>query len=256
MDLTLLASQLLPTLLASGGVTAAVKTIRFVKEGEKGVKLRFGKARRYKVGRRKGQVMVIEPGLRLLIPFLDTLVRRPVRQQTIRSDNQEIMLKDKTVFLVSAVTIFRVTDIYKALFEIDDLDGSIDDFCMAVLRDYLSLKMSDDIANTAQLAAEMLELLREKAAEWGVEFIAFRLTNCSPTNQTADLILISETTRRRTDAVVVADRLLGGLGINPMLAAAVVGVPVAAGISTRHQLPKLPQVNMTAVHVDGEEDDD
>lgn len=230
--------DLLPTLLPLlGGGASVVQGIRFVREGEAGIKLRFGKAVRYKTGPYAGQAKVIQPGLRLLIPFVDTLVRRHVRQQTIRSDNQEIMLKDKTVFHVSAVTIFKVVDVYRALFEIDDLDGSIDDFCMAVLRDYLSQKDAEGLESTQQMSEEMFDLLVAKGAEWGVEFISFRLTNCSPSSQTAELILTKSLTERRTEALEgVAPKFGGSLAdINPSLAAALVGIPVAATISgARH----------------------
>ena len=67
----------------------------------------------------------MEPGFLFLIPKVDSLVRRHVRQQTIELNEQEVILKDNTIWVVSAVVFFRVKDIYKALFEIDDLDGGV-----------------------------------------------------------------------------------------------------------------------------------
>lgn len=227
--LQLLSGLLVPVV---GGLVSVAKGIKFVPEGQRGIKLRFGKAVRYKAGSLKGKPKVIEPGLRLLIPFVDTLVRRHVRQQTIRSEDQEIMLMDKAVFHISAVTIFRVTDVYRALFEIDDLDGSIDDFCMAVLRDFLSQKDADEIINTMKISEELLALLVEKGSEWGVEFISFRLTNCSPSSQTAELLLTKPLAERKMEALkAAADSAKTTLAeMDPMLSAALVGVPVAAGI--------------------------
>ncbi|HKX73554.1 MAG TPA: SPFH domain-containing protein [Candidatus Saccharimonadales bacterium] len=228
----LLSTILVPVL---GALVSVAKGIKFVPEGQRGIKLRFGKAVRHKTGPLKGQPKVIEPGLRLLIPFVDTLVRRHVRQQTIRSEDQEIMLKDRSVFRISAVTIFRVTDVYRALFEIDDLDDSVDDFCMAVLRDFLSVKDADGIADTQQISKELLQLLVAKAEEWGVEFISFRLTDCSPTSQTAELLLTKTLASRKMEALNAAAKEAGTTlnDLDPTLAAAIIGVPVAASIGAR-----------------------
>lgn len=228
-----------------GGLVGVFKGIKFVPEGQRGIKLRFGKAVRYKTGTNKGKPKVVEPGLRILIPFVDTLVRRHVRQQTIRSENQEVMLKDRSVFRITAVTIFRVTDVYRALFEIDNLDDSVDDFCMAVLRDYLSQKDADGIIDTQKISEELLQLLIQKGSEWGVEFLAFRLTDCSPTSQTADLLLTKTLAGRRMEALAEAAKAAGidVRDMDPALGAAVVGIPVAASIGARRGRRRTTDAN-------------
>ncbi|MGD1069320.1 MAG: SPFH domain-containing protein [Bryobacteraceae bacterium] len=107
------------------------KTFNYVKEGELGIKLRFGKASRDKDGKPR----VIPPGFVMMIPWVDTLAKHHVRQQTIRFDNQEIMIRDGLIFRINAAVIFRVNDIYRALFEIEDLHTSITDIGMGILRD-------------------------------------------------------------------------------------------------------------------------
>jgi SPFH domain/Band 7 family protein len=56
------------------------KTFNYVKEGELGIKLRFGKASRDKDGKPR----VIPPGFVMMIPWVDTLAKHHVRQQTSR----------------------------------------------------------------------------------------------------------------------------------------------------------------------------
>ena len=103
-----LVNDLLPVatgLIGGGG--ALVKGIAFIREGQAGVKLRFGKAVRDKQGVPK----VYGPGFQFMIPFVHSLVRRHVRQTALRSDLPHIMLADHTVFEVSTVVIFRVTNV-------------------------------------------------------------------------------------------------------------------------------------------------
>src|SRR5262245_14203957 len=104
-------------LLGSALVTV-FKSIAFVHEGQRGVKLRFGKAVRYRNGKNAGQPKIVEPGFVFMIPFIDKLQRRHVRQETIRLDYQKIMFKDGMIFQVSAQLMFTVTYLYSAMCEI------------------------------------------------------------------------------------------------------------------------------------------
>lgn len=110
------------------------KTFNFVTEGELGIKLHFGKAKRDK----DGEPVIIPPGFVMMIPWVDHLEKHHVRQQTVRLDNQKIMIRDGLIFNINAAIIFRVTDIYRALFEIDGLNTSIAGLSMGILRDVLT----------------------------------------------------------------------------------------------------------------------
>jgi len=222
--------ELLLQIVVAGGsaVVAGVKAFKFVQEGELGIKLRFGRALLDEAGEPK----VIPPGFVLLIPFIETLQRRHVRQQTLRLANQRIMISDGLIFNISAVVIFRVKDVYRALFEIDDLDQSLSDLSMGVLRDVLSGKSHTELYDLDVIAAELLEQLREKAEEWGVEFNQFKLTDCAPTNETALLVNARAAVRMRVEALEsVRDRIEDFDELSPTLAAALVGVPLTTSVT-------------------------
>lgn len=220
-------AQLLAAVLAAVG--SLFKAIRFVHEGELGIKLRFGKARRDKSNR----PLVINPGFVFLIPFVDTLKRRHVRQQTLRLDNQRIMVARGLIFDVSAVMLFRVKDIYRALFEIDDLDNSLGDLSMGILRDVLACKEYSELSDMETIGAELLQRLREKSEEWGVDFKQFKLTNCAPTAETAPLVNAEAGVRFKVDALKAAAEAMGiGFAVlPPVLAAALVGVPLVTAVT-------------------------
>src|SRR3989338_9163814 len=116
--------------------TLLFKSLKFIQEGEQGIKLTFGKAKRDSQGKPK----VIQPGFALLFPWVQSLQRHHVRQQTLKLDRQSIALADGLIYEVNAIVIFRVNDIYKALFEIDYLDESLTDISMGILREVLSAK--------------------------------------------------------------------------------------------------------------------
>src|SRR5262245_41592064 len=203
---------------------ALIITLRFVKEGERGLVLRLGQ-----VVRRDGKPHVIEPGCLFLIPRVDSLVRRHVRQQTIELNEQEVILKDNTIWVVSAVVFFRVKDIYKALFEIDDLDGGVRNLCMGELRTVLQqLPRYDAIKEIDSVQRALMESVARRADEWGIELINFRLTNCMPSAETATFVTAQTAVSTRVKALQDA-----GVLHDPQLAAALLGAPVVASLASR-----------------------
>jgi regulator of protease activity HflC (stomatin/prohibitin superfamily) len=203
---------------------ALFASLRFVKEGERGLILRFGQ-----VTRKNGVPRVIEPGFLFLVPKVDNLVRRHVRQQTIELNEQEVILRDNTIWVVSAVVFFRVKDIYKALFEIDDLDGGVRNLCMGELRTVLqNLPSYDAIKEIDRVSCALMESVARRADEWGIEVINFRLTNCMPTAETATFVTAQTAVAARVKALQDA-----GVLHDPQLAAALLGAPVVASLGRR-----------------------
>ncbi len=207
---------------------SALKSIRFVHEGEMGIKLRFGRA----LKNRDGTPKVIKPGFALMIPFVETLKRHHVRQQTLRLDHQKVMIMNGLIFNVSAIVIFRVKDIYRALFEIDDLDSSLADLSMGILRDVLCNKEYSDLSDMKKISEELLVALQVKSEEWGVQFIEFKLTDCAPTSETAPLINAKIGVRMKVEALQFAasELKVEAAEMSPILAAALVGVPLVTSI--------------------------
>ncbi len=224
-----LLGPLMQVLLAvGGGIYTLLKSIKFVQEGELGIKLRFGKAVRV-----NGVPKVIPPGFVLLIPFVDTLRRQHVRQQTLRLDNQKVMIAQGLIFNVSAVVMFRIRDIYRALFEINDLNRALVDLSMGLLRDELAHKTHLELTDIEGISTGLLGRLKSHADEWGVEFIQFKLTDCAPTVETAPLINAQIGVTMKLNALETASAKLGVKlsDLSPVLAAALVGVPMVTAIA-------------------------
>ena len=212
-----------------GLVTGVFKTVKFVQEGELGIKLRFGRALRNK----DNTPRVINPGFVLLIPFVETLKRHHVRQQTLRLEDQKVMVARGLIFNVSAMVILRVKDIYRALFEIDDLDNSLADLSRGILRDVLADKEYSELSNMEAISDELLRKLQEKAEEWGVTFIQFKLTDCAPSPETAPLVNAEAGVRLKMEALKAAAKDMGVevYTLSPVFAAALVGVPLVTAIT-------------------------
>lgn len=209
------------------------KAFKFVHEGELGIRLRFGKAVRNK----DGTPRIIQPGFVLILPFVEVLRTRHVRQQTLALADQTVMIKDGLTFRVSAMVMFKVSNIYKALFEIENLNASLTDISMATLRETLAIKDQSELSDMKGMSEELLVTIRTKAVEWGVEFMGFRLTDLSPTAETAPLINAERGVKFKIAALKAGLSDLNGelKTIPPILAAALIGVPMVSSVGAADQ---------------------
>ena len=217
--------------VAGGAIVGAFKSIKFVQEGSRGLKLRFGKV----VRNRDGTPKVIEPGFVLMIPFIETLQRRHVRQQEVTLEEQTITLKSGLTFRVAGAVYFRVGDVYKALFDIEQLDESIEQLSMGVLRDEVAKHDNHhDLSDTEKIAHEIFEKIKERTDTWGVALIDFRLTTCAPTAESAPIVNLESAATMRIKVIQDVAKKLGTTTaqlIRSGMAAILVGAPMVASSS-------------------------
>lgn len=219
--------------LVISSILTLFKSFKFIQEGEQGIKLTFGKANRD----RNNKPVIIQPGFAFLIPWVQSLKRHHVRQQTHRLNYQSITLADGLIYNVSAIVIFKVSDIYKALFEIEQLDQSLVDLSMGVLREVLSAKRHNELQNMRSISSELLEQLRDRTDQWGVELIQFNLTDCAPSKESAPLVTVEAGVRLRLAALKSATKDGNIDSMTDILAATLVGMPLVASVTNAVSKP-------------------
>jgi regulator of protease activity HflC (stomatin/prohibitin superfamily) len=227
-----LLQALVPAISLAAPLLGAISGVRFVQESERGVKLRWGRA----IRNRDGTPRIVEPGFVLTLPTVHRLRRVHVRTKTLALGKQWIMLADHTTFSVGALVVTRIMDtpsaVYRSLFEVDDVENSVEMYCASALRDVLLTIRYTDLAEPDQLAGRVRERVEPRLAEWGVRVEEIRLTDCSPTPETARMILTMTEANAKADALIQAAEKLDAAGhaIEPSLAAALIGTPVAVAI--------------------------
>jgi regulator of protease activity HflC (stomatin/prohibitin superfamily) len=206
-------------------VFLAFKAFKFVQEGEHGVKLRFGAVKRNSAG----EPAVMKPGWLFLIPFVDNLRTIHVREKYIGLASQTVILKDKTTFVADAAMNFKVTDVYKALFDINNLEEALGMKARAIFRevcDTVSI-VGDDSTTFAQISEQVLEKLRPTTERWGVEVTSFQIRNFCPTTETAVFISAKTAVQTKIAALKAAEI---DPKEHPELAAALIGIPVMSTV--------------------------
>ena len=177
-------------------VVLVPQTFRILREYERGVVFRLGKL----VGP-KG------PGLVVLIPFVDRLVKVDLRVVTIDVAKQEVMTKDNVPATVDAVVYFRVEDPVAAVIKVENFWKATSLIAQTTLRSVLGQVPLDDLLSQRDVINQKLqEIIDRQTVPWGVKVTAVETREVSlPDSMKRAMAKQAEAERERRAKVVNAE---------------------------------------------------
>jgi regulator of protease activity HflC (stomatin/prohibitin superfamily) len=132
--------------------------VRIVWQYEQGVLFRLGRFR----GTRA-------PGLRVIVPFIDTLRKVSLRIVTMPIQSQGIITRDNVSVDVSAVAYFRVVDAVKSVLAIENVSAAINQIAQTTLRKVVGQHTLDQtLSETDAINLDIRTILDATTADWGV----------------------------------------------------------------------------------------
>jgi regulator of protease activity HflC (stomatin/prohibitin superfamily) len=133
--------------------------IKIVKEYERGVVFRLGRL----VGPRG-------PGLILLLPFIERMVKVDLRTVTMDVPAQEVITRDNVTVRVNAVSYFRVIDPSAAVTNVTDYIRATSQIAQTTLRSVLGQSSLDELLSERdKINAELQRIIDEQTEPWGVK---------------------------------------------------------------------------------------
>jgi regulator of protease activity HflC (stomatin/prohibitin superfamily) len=159
-DLVKLIAWIIPLIVLA--VIILAQTIRILREYERGVIFRLGKL----LGT-KG------PGLILLIPIVDRMVRMDLRVVTIDVARQEVMTRDNVPMTVDAVVYFRVIDPEAAVVRVEKYLKATSLVSQTTLRSVLGQAELDELLSQRdKINLRLQEIIDRQTDPWGIKVIA------------------------------------------------------------------------------------
>ena len=147
-------------------IVVIVASIRIIDQYERGVVLTLGK-----------YTGVRDPGLRLVVPFIQRMMKVDIRSTPIDVPKQEVITKDNVTVGVDAVVYFRVIDAPKAVLETTNYVYATSQFAQAALRDVAgNADMDELLSKRDQISQQIKEIVDAETDKWGidVENVRFR----------------------------------------------------------------------------------
>jgi regulator of protease activity HflC (stomatin/prohibitin superfamily) len=151
--------------LAFFALIAIGSSVRILREYERGVIFRLGR-----LIAQKG------PGLILLIPFIDRMVKVDLRTVTLNIPPQEVITRDNVPAGVNAVAYFRVIDPRKAITEVENYLLATSQISQTALRSVLGKAEFDQLLSERErLNEELQKIIDESTEPWGVKVTAVEI---------------------------------------------------------------------------------
>ena len=170
--------------------------IRILREYERGVVFRLGKLLRAK-----------GPGLVLLIPFVDRMVRIDLRVVTIDVPKQEMMTTDNVPVTVDAVLYFRVVDAEAAIVKVENFLKATSLIAQTTLRSVIGQAHLDELlARREHINLRLQEIIDRQTDPWGVKVTAVEVKDVVlPDNMKRAMARQAESERERRAKVINAE---------------------------------------------------
>ncbi len=187
MNLILVFSVFITLFLFSG--------IRVIFEYKRALKFRFGK-----------YIKTLEPGLRWIIPIVETIQVVDIRVITINIDSQEVMTKDNVPCSIDGVVFFRVKDPEKAVLEVEKFNFAIMQLAQAALRDVCGkVELDTILSNREEMGKNIKSIVEKETIEWGIVIIDVKIKDIQlPENMRRMMASQAEAERSRRARIILA----------------------------------------------------
>src|ERR671910_807584 len=190
-------SAILLVIIAIFVVGILISSIKVVKEYERGVIFRVGRVR----GGPKG------PGLFILLPFIDRMVKVDLRIVTMDVPPQDIITRDNVPARVNAVVYFRVIDPNKSVLEVENHVLATSQISQTTLRSVLGQKDLDDLlTNREQINNELQNIIDDQTDPWGIKVSVVEVKDVEiPQQMQRAMARQAESERERRAKVIAAE---------------------------------------------------
>jgi regulator of protease activity HflC (stomatin/prohibitin superfamily) len=178
-------------------VALLAASVRMVQQYQRGVVLRFGRL----------LPEVREPGLRLMVPIADRMVKVPVQTIVLDVPPQGAITKDNVTLSVDAVVYFRVIDPVKAVVNVENYVGAISQVARTSLRSVIGRADLDTmLSDRERVNSELRAVIDTPTDDWGISVDRVEIKDIAlPEGMRRAMAHQAEAERDRRARVIAAD---------------------------------------------------
>lgn len=177
-------------------VVFVLSGLKVINQYERGVVLTLGKY----TGSR-------DPGLNVIVPIFQRMIRVDVRTNTIDIPKQEVITKDNVTVNVDAVVYFRVLDSSKAILEVSNFIYASSQFAQAALRDVTgNVELDALLGKRDEVSAQIKEIVDKQTEKWGIDIESVKIQNIElPQDMKRAMAKQAEAERERRAVIITAE---------------------------------------------------
>lgn len=222
MEILLIILLLVGMFVASG--------IKVINQYERGVVLTLGRF-----------TGIRQPGLRVVVPIFQKLMRVDIRSLPIDVPKQEIITKDNVTVGVDAVVYMRVIDAAKAMLETTNYVYATSQFAQAALRDVAGNADLDELLSKRdQISEQIKEIVDAETDKWGIDVENVKVQNIElPQDMKRAMAKQAEAERERRAVIITAEGEKAAAAAVAEAAGMLSKIPGGINIRTLQTLEKI-----------------
>ncbi len=167
----------------------AASGVRIIRPFQRGLVERLG---RYKA--------TVDPGLRMIIPFVDKIVKIDMREQVVDVPPQEVITSDNVVVSVDAVIYYEATDPQRLAYNVANFQLAVTKLAQTNLRNVVGdMQLDDALTSRDVINTKLREILDDATDKWGTRVVRVEIQRIDPPPDVVDSMhhqMKAERTRR------------------------------------------------------------
>jgi len=170
--------------------------LKVINQYERGVVLTLGKISGLR-----------EPGLNIIVPVFQRMIRVDIRTNTIDIPKQEVITKDNVTVNVDAVVYFKVVDARKATMEVSNFIYASSQFAQAALRDVTgNVELDSLLGKRDEVSSQIKTIVDTQTEKWGIDIESVKIQNIElPQDMKRAMAKQAEAERERRAVIITAE---------------------------------------------------
>jgi regulator of protease activity HflC (stomatin/prohibitin superfamily) len=169
------------------------QTVKVIQQGYIGAVKRLGQ---YKALR--------EPGLAMILPFVDNLTRVDIRETPRTGDRQEVITRDNVTVAVNATIFSQVVDARLALFSVSNYAIAIDQLSRTTLRAVFGgLTLDEALSQRERINVQLQEQMESVTDKWGIRINRIEIVDITPPAQILQAMALQKTADQEKRAAIL-----------------------------------------------------
>lgn len=149
----------------------------------------------------------LKPGLKLVVPILQRVIKVDIRINTLDIPKQEIITKDNVAVSINAVVYFQVIKAEDAILKVRDFGYAVSQYAQTALRDIIGGVELDQLLTDREKISEAIKAIVDKeTVDWGVDVTGIKLQDIAvPDNMKRVMAKQAEAERERRATIIRAE---------------------------------------------------
>jgi regulator of protease activity HflC (stomatin/prohibitin superfamily) len=148
----------------------ALKSVRIVRPYQRGVVERLGRFRH-----------TVDPGLRIIVPFIDRIILVDMREQVTDVPPQEVITSDNVVVSVDAVIYYEATDPQRLVYNVAQFKLAVTKLAQTNLRNVVGdMELDDALTSREVINTRLREILDDATDKWGTRVVRVEIQRIDP----------------------------------------------------------------------------